>query len=596
VTSNLTVKVGVNIDELQKGLSKANAQLSTFNKSVTAIGTSLSAAFAGASIASVASFGLEVSKLAGEAQGVKAAFDRLPESIKLMDDLKRATGGTVSELDLMKRSVQASNFGISLGALPKLLEFATLRAQQTGQSVDYLVDSIITGIGRKSPLILDNLGISAVALKQKLGGISSEAATVGDVADAVGKIASESLGKMAGFAENASTKIQRLSASWENAKVAIGNAANSTGAIGAATDTLTLALNGASSTNLNFFEKIALFASGGIGGLASGGLLDRAREIDKVREAAEKLKGTTPDVDPITGLPLNGQSTPWQKQIQTLESLKAQLDTLNKQFAVTDTNDQKKLKNIAGEINLTEKLIKKIEDLTSHKKKEADVNGLDKWFKDAAVSNGSLLDLTPVTKVKTFKDGPLSKVAMDMEKVNQSVKKSAAGINNSILGIGKQFLDMSPVIESGLEGLTVGLANVLGDLASGMGSVNDFGAALLGGIGAMATQLGELAIATGITVSGIKAALEDLNPAVAIAAGIALVVLGRAVSNKARSIGSGGGRSGGSVGTSSPALRDTLGNGKKTVVAMPEGQWRIDGRDLVYVVEKNQALDKKRKS
>src|SRR5690606_23630638 len=117
------------------------------------------------------------------------------------------------------RAVQASNFDISLSALPRLLEFASIRAQQTGQSVDYLVDSIITGIGRKSPLILDNLGISAVALKDKLNGVSVAAASVGEVADAVGRIAEENLKKMAGFSDNAATKTQKLAAEWENFKV-----------------------------------------------------------------------------------------------------------------------------------------------------------------------------------------------------------------------------------------------------------------------------------------------------------------------------------------------------------------------------------------
>ena len=39
-------------------------------------------------------------------------------------------------------------------------------------------------------------------------------------------------------------------------------------------------------------------------------------------------------------------------------------------------------------------------------------------------------------------------------------------------------------------------------------------------------QVGELAIATGIAILGIKKALETLNPYVAIAAGIALIALG----------------------------------------------------------------------
>src|SRR5690606_6187235 len=158
-----------------KKLAETNKGFNNFTGNLTKIAGTLGVAFG---VREVANFAFEVSKLAGEAEGVSAAFERLPNSTRLQEHMKEATGGTVAELALMKRAVQASNFDISLSALPRLLEFASIRAQQTGQSVDYLVDSIITGIGRKSPLILDNLGISAVALKDKLNGVSVAAASV----------------------------------------------------------------------------------------------------------------------------------------------------------------------------------------------------------------------------------------------------------------------------------------------------------------------------------------------------------------------------------------------------------------------------------
>ena len=48
----------------------------------------------------------------------------------------------VSDFDLMKNAVSASNFKIPLENLGSYLAFATKRAEETGQSVDYLVDSI----------------------------------------------------------------------------------------------------------------------------------------------------------------------------------------------------------------------------------------------------------------------------------------------------------------------------------------------------------------------------------------------------------------------------------------------------------------------
>src|SRR5690606_9458668 len=106
-----------------------------------------------------------------------------------MKELQRATAGTVDELSLMKRAVMAQNFGIPIENLGVLLEFASKRAQDTGENIDYLVNSIVMGIGRKSAMILDNLGITTTQLAEKLKSAGGEAASVADYAAAVGAIA-----------------------------------------------------------------------------------------------------------------------------------------------------------------------------------------------------------------------------------------------------------------------------------------------------------------------------------------------------------------------------------------------------------------------
>ncbi len=275
--------------QLQGAVAQANNTLTGFVNKVKGMGGMIAAGFA---VSQIGEFVLDVSKLAGEAEGVRAAFDKLPASTQLMIDLKDATKGTVSELDLMKRSVMAANFGISLKALPQLLEFASVRAKQTGQSVDYLVDSIVTGIGRKSKLILDNLGISAVQLGEAMNGVSMEAATVGEVAEAVGKIASENLKSMGEMSENASTKLERLSANWTNLKVAIGEASNSTGVLGKVTDELNMVLESmAKGNNLTWYQNALALATGPAGWLEAAKLnLAKATEEEtKAQEKANKI-------------------------------------------------------------------------------------------------------------------------------------------------------------------------------------------------------------------------------------------------------------------------------------------------------------------
>lgn len=168
----------------------------------------------------VVNISLEMSKLAGNVEGVSRAFaSQVPGATSVLSRLRDATKGTVTDLELMQKALLAKNFGISLEALPRLLEFAAVRAQQTGQSVDYLVNSIVNGIGRKSLLILDNLQLSATAIKEELHGVSTQAASVGQVSEALGRIAERELGKMGGYAETAATKVDQLTVSTQALRV-----------------------------------------------------------------------------------------------------------------------------------------------------------------------------------------------------------------------------------------------------------------------------------------------------------------------------------------------------------------------------------------
>lgn len=183
-------------------------------------------------IRQVVSFTLEMARLAGQTEGVERAFGRaFPNATQILTNLRNATKGTISDFELMQRTLQATNLGVSVQQLPRLFEFAAARAQQTGESVDYLVDSIVRGIGRKSPLILDNLGISAIRLKEKFNGAALASQSVGDVTKAVAEIAEEELTKIGGFAETSATKVDQLTVAWEKAKTSFSERFETSGAI-----------------------------------------------------------------------------------------------------------------------------------------------------------------------------------------------------------------------------------------------------------------------------------------------------------------------------------------------------------------------------
>jgi hypothetical protein len=157
----------------------------------------------------VTEMGMKSMKWALETEGVEKAYRKL-NNPNLLADLRKATNGTVNDLELMKRAVSAKNFQIPLESLGSMMEFAKRRANETGQSVDYLVDSIVTGIGRKSPLILDNLGLSASRL-------SEEFKKTGDFGKAAFNVVQQELENMGPVIETNQDKVDRWVATWDNA-------------------------------------------------------------------------------------------------------------------------------------------------------------------------------------------------------------------------------------------------------------------------------------------------------------------------------------------------------------------------------------------
>ncbi len=153
-------------------------------------------------------------ELAAKAEGVKAAFNKI-DNPNLLRNLRAATSGTVSDLELMTKTVQARNFKISMEALPTYFKFASQRALETGQAVDYLVESLVVGVGRKSVLWLDNLGLSVTEINEELK-------KTPDFAEAVGKVIEREMKAAGTIADTTATSIQGIAASWENLKVTLG--------------------------------------------------------------------------------------------------------------------------------------------------------------------------------------------------------------------------------------------------------------------------------------------------------------------------------------------------------------------------------------
>lgn len=154
-------------------------------------------------------------EMAETADGVTKAFKDMDQP-DLLENLRKATKNTVNDVQLMTAAVQAKDFRIPLEDLGKYLQFAQLKAQQTGQSVDYMTNSIVTGLGRKSPLILDNLGISAAEISEKTK-------ETGDFMKAVAEIVDTQLAEAGETYISAADRAARKTVELQNAQKALGD-------------------------------------------------------------------------------------------------------------------------------------------------------------------------------------------------------------------------------------------------------------------------------------------------------------------------------------------------------------------------------------
>ena len=196
-------------EDVKRGLASLEAEtskhISKMGESAKKLGAAFGIAFG---TTQIIQFGKEAVLLAAKAEGIERAFNKLDQP-GLLNNLREATKGTVSDLQLMQVAIKAENFKIPLDTLAKGLKFAQIRARETGESVDYLVDSLITGIGRKSLPIMDNLQISTIAIQE-------EFRKTGDFGKAVGNILERELKMMGDQADTAADKVDRLNATFEN--------------------------------------------------------------------------------------------------------------------------------------------------------------------------------------------------------------------------------------------------------------------------------------------------------------------------------------------------------------------------------------------
>lgn len=177
-------------------------------------------------------------------QGAAEAFDLAKQAAQVRDAtkvfeaaggnieaLRATTRGLISDAELIKKSNLAETMGIPRDAFAELARVADASAKKTGQSFDFMFESIIVGSARQSKQILDNLGILVSVEKANRDYAESLGKTVKELTDAEKKQAFLNevlrqgrplIDEVAASGANASDKYAKWAASMDNLKGAFG--------------------------------------------------------------------------------------------------------------------------------------------------------------------------------------------------------------------------------------------------------------------------------------------------------------------------------------------------------------------------------------
>lgn len=151
--------------DLDKGLAEGERKSAAWVRTVggtLAKGVAVSAAAAGAAIGAV---GIAAGKLAIDAlpiQGVADAFAGITGNADAaLAKLREGSLGMVRDIDLMKSYNQAAQLVSKSFAdqLPEAMQYLSKVSAATGEDMGYMIDSLVRGVGRLSPNILDNLQV-----------------------------------------------------------------------------------------------------------------------------------------------------------------------------------------------------------------------------------------------------------------------------------------------------------------------------------------------------------------------------------------------------------------------------------------------------
>ena len=207
----------------KKGLKGLDGALGGIVQTAFTVGTAMKA--------------LEFVKLSGQAEALARGFNNLSKSsgfsAQALNKLRSATDGTMNSMDLMKQANNAMLLGIaeSEDQMADMFDVAQRLASALGQDTAFGIESLVTGLGRQSKLMLDNLGIMVDVESANKNYAESLGKTVSELTDAERKQAfvNEAMKEANTLVKNlgdehltTADKIKRAQSAMDDLKVELG--------------------------------------------------------------------------------------------------------------------------------------------------------------------------------------------------------------------------------------------------------------------------------------------------------------------------------------------------------------------------------------
>ena len=299
-----TNKASPEIQKVQKDLGGLSSAASKAGLSMDGIASQI-AAMAGISlsIAGVVKLGQAINDLAiqsGKVQQLKDSFDGLAMGVGQSSDamlasMRRSSDGLVSDADLILSANKAMLLGVADTSeeMTALINVARSRGAAMGLDLTQAFNDIVTGLGRESALILDNLGITIKVeqVMQDYAASLGKTATQLDTTERKQALLNEVMRQSAGMVppvENAATAWQRASAAIDNAKMALGEL------FGPA---IAAALNAVAAGANQLSESITVTANEAAIAQYLGLLEQIKAQQERLQESNASLKGTYDEID-----------------------------------------------------------------------------------------------------------------------------------------------------------------------------------------------------------------------------------------------------------------------------------------------------------